>query len=303
MLELGQGPDAGAADLIKDGSEATFMEDVIEASKTVPVIVDFWAPWCGPCKTLGPALEQAVTAAGGKVRMVKLDVDQNQGIAGQLRIQSIPTVYGFVNGQPVDGFQGAQTPSAIKDFIDKLIAQSPAGDGGLDEALDMADQMVEEGALADAAQTYAAVLGEDKENIRAIAGFAKAHVAMGDLERARAILDMTPEGKAEDPAIAAVRATIELTEASADAGETSELRDKIAANPDDHQSRLDLAMALVGSGDTEGAIDALLESFGRDREWNEGAAKEQLFKLFDSLGAKDPIAQKGRRRLSSMIFA
>ena len=303
MLEFGQDNAAPSGDLIKDSSEATFMADVVEASKEVPVIVDFWAPWCGPCKTLGPALEAAVTAAKGKVKMVKVDVDQNQAIAQQLRVQSIPTVFAFINGQPVDAFQGNQTPSEIKAFIDRIVAQSPAGDGGLAEALEAAEQMLAEGAIADAAQTFAAILGEEPENLVALAGLARAHIAAGDNDQARALLETAPEGKQGDPVIAAVLAELDLAAGAADAGETSELLAKLEANPDDHQTRLDLAMAQIAAKDMEGAVDSLLEIFRRDREWNDGAAKEQLFKVFDMLGPKDELAQKGRRRLSSMIFA
>lgn len=299
-MELNLAP-AAKADLVKDTTEATFMADVIDASAEVPVIVDFWAPWCGPCKTLGPALEAAVKAAGGKVRMVKVDVDRNQNIAAQMRIQSIPAVFAFVNGQPVDGFMGAQSPSEIKAFIEKIVAMG-GGNDGLEEALNAADEMLDQGAVTDAAQTYAAVLGEDRENVRAVAGMARAHLALGDIAKAKAILDMAPETKRADPAITAVRAQIELTEAAAGAGDTAELQAAVDADPDDHQARFDLALALIGAGDAEAAIDALIEIFRRDREWNGGAAKEQLFKLFDSLGPKSVAAQKGRRRLSSMIF-
>lgn len=299
-MELNLAPKA-KADLVKDSTEATFMADVIDASAEVPVIVDFWAPWCGPCKTLGPALEAAVNAAGGKVKMVKVDIDQNQNIAAQMRIQSIPAVFAFVNGQPVDGFMGAQSPSEIKAFIEKIVAMG-GGNDGLEEALAAADEMLEQGAVTDAAQTYAAILGEDRENVQAIAGMARAHLALGDIDKAKAILDMAPEAKQGDVAITTVRAQIELTEAAADAGDTGELKAKVDANPDDHQARFDLALALVATGDTDEAIDALLELFKRDREWNDGAAREQLFKLFDSLGPKSVAAQKGRRRLSSMIF-
>ncbi len=287
---------------IKDATEATFMADVIEASMEVPVIVDFWAPWCGPCKTLGPALEKAVTDAKGKVRLVKVDVDQNQRIAAQMRVQSIPAVFAFVGGQPVDGFMGAQSPAQIKAFVDRLIAAS-GGNAGLEEALAAAEEMLAEGAVADAAQTFAAILAEDEGNLAAIAGLARAHLALGEIERARGFLDLTPKGKESDPAIAAARAQIELAEASVGAGEAGELEARLAADPGDNQARYDLALARVGAGDPEGAIEALLELFRRDREWNDGAAKTQLFKIFDSLGPKSEAAQKGRRRLSSMIFA
>ena len=287
---------------IKDVTEATFMADVIEASQEVPVIVDFWAPWCGPCKTLTPALEKAVTETKGKVRLVKVDVDQNQRIAAQMRVQSIPAVFAFVGGQPVDGFLGAQPPAQIKALIDRLIAMS-GGNAGLEEALALAEEMLGEGAAADAAQTFAAVLAEDDGNVAAIAGLARAHLALGEIERAREILALAPAAKANDAAVLAAKAQIELAEASAGAGDTSDLGAAVERNPDDHQARYDLAMALVGKGDNTGAIDALLELFRRDREWNEAAAKTQLFKIFDSLGPKSEAAQKGRRRLSSMIFA
>lgn len=303
MLEFGQEAAAAPADLIKDSSEATFMQDVVEASKEVPVIVDFWAPWCEPCKTLGPALEAAVTAANGKVKLVKIDVEQNQGIAQQLRVQSIPTVFAFVNGQPIDGFQGNQTASEIVAFMERVVAQSPAGDGGLAEALEAAEQMLAEGAAADAAQTFAAVLGEDANNMIALAGLARAHIALDDTDQARALLENAPEDKRSDPAITAVLAELDLLAQSADAGELGELIAKVEATPTDHQARLDLAVAQIAEKDLEGAIDSLLELFRRDREWNEGAAKEQLFKIFEMLGPTDEIAQKGRRRLSSMIFA
>lgn len=292
-----------AESLVKDGTEATFMADVVEASVEVPVIVDFWAPWCGPCKTLGPALEKAVADAKGKVRMVKIDVDQNQRLAAQMRVQSIPAVFAFVGGQPVDGFMGAQTPAQIKAFVDRLIDMS-GGNAGLEEAIAAAEEMLAEGAAADAAQTFAAVLQEDEGNLAAIGGLARSHLALGEIEQAKGVLGMTPAGKEGDPAIAAARAQIDLAEASAGAsGETGDLEARVAADPTDLQARYDLAMARVGAGDQAGAIDDLLELFRRDREWDEGAAKTQLLKLFDSLGPKSEVGQKGRRRLSSMIFA
>jgi putative thioredoxin len=293
---------APAPSPIKDGTEATFMADVIEASMEVPVIVDFWAPWCGPCKTLGPAIEKAVTEAKGKVRLVKIDVDQNQQIAAQMRVQSIPAVFAFYKGQPVDGFLGAQSPAQIKAFIDRLVETS-GGNAGLEEAIAMAEEMLSEGAVADAAQTFAAILQEEDGNTAALGGLARAHLALGEVERARGILALTPKGKENDPAIAAARAQIELAELSTGAGEAAELRAAVERDPGDHQARFDLATALIGEGDQAGAIDALLELFRRDREWNDGAAKVQLLKLFDSLGPKSETVQKGRRRLSSMIFS
>jgi putative thioredoxin len=299
MLELGTASNAGE-ELIRDVSEATFMADVIEASKTTPVIVDFWAPWCGPCKTLGPALEAAVLEAGGRVKMAKVNVDENQTIAGQMRVQSIPAVFAFVDGQPVDGFMGAKPASEIKAFIDKIAG--PA-DNGLNDAIDAAEQMLQEGAAVDAAQTFAAVLGEEPANAAALAGLARAHLALGEAEKALALLKSAPDEIAGDPALTAAMAQAELALAAAEAGDISGLQAAVEANPDDLQARLDLATALMGRNDAQGAIDILLEVFRRDREWNDAAAKTQLFRIFDSLGPTDPVAQAGRRRLSSMIFA
>jgi len=299
MLELGQ--TTQTADVIKDTTDAAFMVDVVEASKEVPVIVDFWAEWCGPCKTLGPLLEAAVTAAKGKVRMVKLDIDKNQMVAAQMQIQSIPTVYAFWQGQPVDGFQGAVPGSEIKDFVKRV--SDLAGDGGLSEAVEAAEAMLAEGAAVDAAQTFAAILGEEPENAPAYGGLVRAHVAMGDLEQAEAILNGAPVSISKSPELEAAFAQIELAKQAANAGPVAELQDAVEANPNDHQARFDLAQALHASGDVQGAVDALLDLFKRDRDWNEGAAKTQLFTIFDALKPTDPIALNGRRKLSSMIFA
>ncbi len=301
MLGLNETKAVPAGDMIKDTSEAEFMKDVVEASADVPVIVDFWAPWCGPCKTLGPALEAAVTAARGKVKMVKVNVDENQAIAAQLRIQSIPTVYAFFQGRPVDAFQGALSGSEVKKFVDKLAAM--AGDDGLGAALEEAEQMLSDGAAADAAEVFAAILAEEPENAAAFGGLARAHVVIGNLDQAEALLANAPAPIAQSKEVEAARAQLALARQAVNAGPVDDLRAALAADPADLQVRFDLAQALHARGDAAAAIDELLELFRRDREWNEGAARSQLFTIFDALKPNDPLVIKGRRRLSSMIFA
>lgn len=307
MLEFGQTADAAPqTDLIKDATEASFMADVVDASKEVPVIVDFWATWCGPCKTLGPALETAVTAAKGKVRMVKVDVDQNQQLAQALAqqglpLQSIPTVVAFWQGRPVDMFQGAVPASEIKAFIDRAAAL--AGDGGLGEAIEAAEAMLADGAAVDAAQTFAAILGEEPENAAAYGGLVRAHLAMDDTDQAEAILNGAPASISAAPELEAAHAQIELARQAADAGPVADLRAAVNASPDDPQARFDLALALHAAGEVQAAVDELLTLFSQNRDWNDGAAKAQLFTIFDALKPQDPIALNGRRKLSSMIFA
>lgn len=305
MMDLGLSAGPADADLIKDGSEATFMQDVVEASQTVPVVVDFWAPWCGPCKTLGPMLEDAVKAAKGAVKMVKINVDEAQMIAGQLRIQSIPTVYAFWQGQPVDGFQGAVPGSEITAFVDRVIkaAGGEAPGDSLNDAVAAAEDMLAEGAATDAAQTFAAILGEDPNHPAAYAGLVRAHIAMDDLDQAEAILNGAPAEISDSAELEAAHAQLQLARQAADAGPVAELRAAVAADEGNLQARFDLAQALHANGDAEGAVNELLEIFRRDREWNDGAAKDQLFTIFDALKPNDPVVLNGRRKLSSMIFA
>ena len=302
-LNLSAGP--ADAELIKDSSEATFMADVVEASQTTPIIVDFWAPWCGPCKTLGPQLEDAVRAAKGAVKMVKVNVDEAQMIAGQLQILSIPTVYAFFKGQPIDGFQGALPQSEIKAFIDRVIQQSggEAPGDGLADAVAAAEEMLAEGAATDAAETFSAVLGEDANNAPAYGGLVRAYIAMDQLDQAEAFLNGAPMEISNAPELEAAHAQLQLARQAADAGPVAELTAAVEANPTDAQARFDLAQALYANGDAESAVTHLLELFRQDREWNDGAAKAQLFTIFDALKPNDPIVLNGRRKLSSMIFA
>ena len=303
-LNLSPAP-AADADLIKDTTEATFMADVVEASQTVPIIVDFWAPWCGPCKTLGPMLEDAVRAAKGAVMMVKINVDEAQQIAGQLQIQSIPTVYAFFKGQPVDGFAGAQPQSEVKAFVDRV---TKAGGGQapgeqLSEAVAAAEDMLSEGAAQDAAATFAAILGEDPNHAGAYGGLVRAYIALDQLDQAEAHLNGAPIEISKSPELEAAHAQLLLARQAADAGPVAELQAEVDANPGNLQARFDLALALQAHGETQAAVDHLLTLFGKDREWNYGAAKTQLFTIFEALKANDPIALNGRRKLSSMIFA
>jgi putative thioredoxin len=301
MLELGQAPAAG--DLIKDVSEANFMADVVDASQEVPVIVDFWAPWCGPCKTLGPTLEAAVTAARGAVKMAKINVDENQMIAGQMRVQSIPTVYAFWKGQPIDGFQGAVPQSEIKAFVERVAAAAGgSADGGLGDAVAAAQEMLEQGDIQDAMQTFSAILGEDPSNVESFAGLAQCYIALNDLDQAEAVLNGAPVDVSRSPVIEAVHAQIQLARQAANSGPLTELAASVDADPNNHQARFDYAGALHAAGQVQDAVDQLLELFRRDREWNESAAKAQLFTIFDALKPNDPIVLNGRRKLSSMIF-
>jgi putative thioredoxin len=301
MLEFGQNIDES---IIKEVSEATFMQDVVEASKEKPVIVDFWAPWCGPCKTLGPQLEEAVKAANGAVTMAKVNVDDNQAIAGQLQVQSIPTVFAFANGQPVDGFQGAVSASEIKAFVDRVVAAN-GGDveDGLDSAIASAEQMFDEGDFEAAIETFSAILEEDANNAKSYIGLIKCHIALGDLEQAEAILNGVPLEIAQSPEVEPVHAQIELAKQARDAGPINDLALLVEKKPNDHDARLKLAQALHGAGQVEDAVDQLLELFKRDREWNDGAAKSQLFIIFEALEPNNAIVLNGRRKLSSLIFA
>jgi putative thioredoxin len=303
MLEFGV-DESSSGDLIKDVNEDTFMADVIDASQEVPVIVDFWAPWCGPCKTLGPMLEKAVLAAKGAVRMVKVNIDDNQAIAGQLRVQSIPTVYAFHKGQPVDAFQGAVPNSEIDAFVARVIEASGGEvNGGLSDALKSAEEMLEDGAASDAAEVFSAIIEEDNQNVKAYSGLARAKLDLEDIEGAEAVLNGVPADISDSPEIEAVFAKIALARQALDVGPLSELEAVVAADPSNSKARFEYSQALYAADNIDEAVAQLLELFRRDSDWNDGAAKAQLFTIFDALEPNDPIVLNGRRKLSSMIFA
>ena len=287
-------------DLIKDGSDAGFMADVIAQSKIQPVIVDFWATWCGPCRQLTPALEKAVRAAQGGVKLVKIDVDANPAYAGQLRVQSIPTVYAFVDGQPIDGFQGAVPDSQIKAFIEKLTG-GPGVNSDVEQLLSLGEESLSLSDSGGAAQAFAQVLTLEPENAAAIAGMARVYLADGDVEQARQTIAMAPVDS-KDAAVQSVRAQLALA-SSAPTSASAELEARVAAHPEDHDARLELSLALASAGDLSGAVDHLLKIVAADRDWKDQAARKQLLVVFDAAGGTSEIARDGRRRLSSILFA
>jgi putative thioredoxin len=291
----------GADDLVKDTTNQTFMRDVIEASKKVPVLVDFWAEWCGPCKQLGPIIEKVVRAAKGAVRLVKMDIDKYPQIAGQLGIQSIPAVYAFVNGQPVDGFVGNLPEGQVKAFIDRLAG--PAGPSEADQIVAEGEALLAAGDIAAGAELFSAVLEAEPESVPAALGLARCLIAANDTARAREVLDRLPATAASDPNVAAVRAQLELAAQTEALGDAGPLEARISANPADHQARFDLALLLNARGDREAAVDHLLEIMRRDRSWNEEGARKQLLQFFEAWGPMDEATRAGRRRLSSMIFS
>ncbi len=296
---------AASADLVKDGSQQTFKADVIDPSMQVPVIVDFWAPWCGPCKQLGPLLEKVVKEAHGAVRMVKINVDENQQLAGQLRIQSIPAVFAFFQGRPVDAFQGAQPEGQLKAFVarlTKLGGEAPANP--IDEALEQAEAALEAGDNATAADIFGQVLEHEPGNVKSIAGMVRCLIALGEFDQATEFLGQTPKDKLNDPAIAAVKAQLDVAlSGQKAAGQSDALKARVAADPKDHEARIELAQALFATGDKEGAMDQLLESIRINRAHNEEAARKQLVTFFEALGPTDPLTLSARRRLSSLLFS
>jgi len=298
MTLIGETSPQPAGDIIKDGSDAGFAADVIEASKQTPVIVDFWAPWCGPCRQLGPAIERAVQAAKGKVRLVKIDIDQHPQYAGQLRVQSIPAVFAFVGGRPVDGFMGALPESQVKAFVDRLAGQAPAD--ATDELIAMGQESLALGDLGGAAQAFAEVLQADRTNAKALGGLARVYLEGGDTERAREVLEMAPpDAKSTD--LDSVRAALALAQEAP--SETAGFEARLATDPNDHEARYELAKALAGSGHWQAASDHLLTIIAADRTWNDDAARKQLLTVFEAAGPGSDITRSGRRRLSSILFS
>jgi putative thioredoxin len=300
MLQDG-GATATAPDVVKETTTQAFVKDVIEESKRQPVLVDFWAPWCGPCKQLTPVLEKAVKGAKGKAKLVKMNIDEHPSIPGQMGIQSIPAVIAFVNGQPIDGFLGALPESQVTAFIERLIKDRVSGEEK--DLLKEADAALAEGDATTAADIYAQILAKDAANAQALAGLARAYVETGAIEQAKQTLALVPQAKQNDAAVAAARAAVELAEQAKTIGPVAELEQKVAANPLDHQARYDLAVALNAQGGRKEALDHLLEIVRRDRKWNDDGARKQLVQLFDAWGPTDEATVEGRRRLSSILFA
>jgi putative thioredoxin len=299
MLQTGDAPATNG--LVKDTTTQTFVKDVIEESKRQPVLVDFWAEWCGPCKQLGPVLEKVVRAAKGKVKLVKMDIDKHPSIPGQLGIQSIPAVFAFVNGQPVDGFLGALPEGQVTAFIERLTKDRIGGEEK--DLLKTADDALANGDAAGAAELYAGVLAQDSSNVAALAGLARSYVSTGAIEQAKQTLALVPEAKRNDAAVAAARASLEVAEQAKAVGPIAELEQKVAANPLDHQARFDLAVALNSKGRRKEAVDNLIEIIKRDRKWNDDGARKQLVQFFEAWGPNDEATVDGRKRLSSVLFA
>ncbi|WP_072369457.1 thioredoxin [Hyphomicrobium sp. NDB2Meth4] len=292
---------AADADIIKDSTSASFAKDVIEASRTAVVVVDFWAAWCGPCKQLTPILEKVVRSYGGKVRLVKINVDEHPAIAGQLRVQSLPTVYAFRDGRPLDGFMGAQPESAVREFIERLIGGDAEDD--INAVLATGEEALQEGDVQAAAEVFAAVLQEHKQNPVALAGLARCYLQTGDIDRAEQMIGLIAPDDQKSPAVEQVRAALELARKAGGEDNRAELEKRVAANPADMQARFDLAVALAARGAKAEAVEHLLDLVRRDRMWNEEAARKQLVQLFEAWGFKDPAAIEGRRRLSSILFS
>ncbi|MFT3939844.1 thioredoxin [Rhodopseudomonas palustris] len=303
ILEQGSGAAPQAADLIKDTTTQTFVRDVIEESKRQPVLIDFWAQWCGPCKQLTPILEKAVRAANGKVKLVKMNIDEHPSIPGQMGIQSIPAVIAFVDGRPADGFMGAVPESQVNAFIEKLTAGMPGGAPTAAELLQEAEAVLAEGDVQTAASIYAEVLRADGTNIQAIAGLARCYMQTGATEQAKKTLGLVPEAKREDAAVKAVQAMIDLAEQAQSLGPIAELEQKVAADPLDHQARFDLAIALNAADRREDATTHLLDIVKRDRKWNDDGARKQLVQFFDAWGPTDDATVEGRKRLSTILFS